>query len=167
MFTSLESFLKSWEYESGGTRKMIAALTDASLTRPATPQDRTLGRIAWHLAQTIPEMLARTGLKIDGPTHDAAVPAQASAVLAAYEQAAASAARVIRESWTDAALLVEDDMYGERWKRGFTLACLILHQAHHRGQMTVLMRQAGLAVPGVYGPAREEWAAFGQPAPAI
>jgi hypothetical protein len=28
----------------------------------------------------------------------------------------------------------------------------------------VLMRQAGLSVPGVYGPAREEWAAMGMPA---
>ena len=28
----------------------------------------------------------------------------------------------------------------------------------------VLMRQAGLKVPGVYGPAREEWAAMGMPA---
>jgi uncharacterized damage-inducible protein DinB len=33
--------------------------------------------------------------------------------------------------------------------------------------MTVLMRQAGLAVPGVYGPAREEWAAYGMAAPEV
>jgi len=38
---------------------------------------------------------------------------------------------------------------------------LNLHQAHHRGQMTVLMRQAGMKVPGVYGPSKEEWSAFG------
>ena len=28
----------------------------------------------------------------------------------------------------------------------------------------VLMRQAGLAVPGVYGPSKEEWGAYGMPA---
>jgi hypothetical protein len=33
--------------------------------------------------------------------------------------------------------------------------------------MTVLMRQAGLKVPGVYGPAREEWAGMGMQAPEI
>lgn len=43
-------------------------------------------------------------------------------------------------------------MYGEIWARGLTLFYLITHQAHHRGQMTVLMRQAGLPVPGIYGP---------------
>jgi len=31
--------------------------------------------------------------------------------------------------------------------------------------MTVLMRQAGLVVPGVYGPAREEWGQYNMPAP--
>ena len=41
---------------------------------------------------------------------------------------------------------------------------LINHQNHHRGQMTVLMRQAGLTVPGVYGPAKEEWATAGMEA---
>ena len=52
-------------------------------------------------------------------------------------------------------------MYGMSWKRGTTLSILVNHQAHHRGQMTVLMRQAGLMVPGVYGPAKEEWASMG------
>jgi uncharacterized damage-inducible protein DinB len=55
-------------------------------------------------------------------------------------------------------------MYGMTWTKGTVLVSLITHQAHHRGQMTVLMRQAGLKVPGVYGPAREEWAAMGMPA---
>jgi len=49
-------------------------------------------------------------------------------------------------------------MYGDRWKRGVTLLALLMHQAHHRGQMTVVMRLAGLKVPALYGPAREEWA---------
>ena len=72
-------------------------------------------------------------------------------------------AKAVRAGWTDADLPGEIDMYGEKWPRGQTLQALIAHEAHHRGQMTVLMRQAGLAVPGVYGPAREEWAAYGMP----
>ena len=70
----------------------------------------------------------------------------------------------VSKNWTAETLLIEDDMYGETWSRGMTLFYLIAHQAHHRGRMTVLMRQAGLKVPGIYGPAREEWAAFGAPA---
>jgi uncharacterized damage-inducible protein DinB len=70
-------------------------------------------------------------------------------------------------AWDDTSLDVEDDMYGEKWKRGFTLGSLVLHQTHHRAQMTVLMRQAGLKVPGVYGPSREEWTTYGLPAPTV
>ena len=40
------------------------------------------------------------------------------------------------------------------------LNVLIRHQIHHRGQMTILMRQAGVVVPSVYGPSREETAAM-------
>ena len=58
----------------------------------------------------------------------------------------------------------ELEMYGSRWTRAGVLQSLVRHQIHHRGQATVLMRQAGLAVPGVYGPAREEWAKMGMPA---
>jgi hypothetical protein len=38
-------------------------------------------------------------------------------------------------------------------------------KSRYRGQMTVLMRQAGLKVPVIYGPAREEWQEFGMAAP--
>ena len=88
------------------------------------------------------------------------------AIVAAYEAASQRLAEQVA-GWSDAALETEDEMYGERWARGRTLLALVAHQAHHRGQMTVLMRQAGLAVPGIYGPAREEWAAFGMPAPEV
>ena len=42
-----------------------------------------------------------------------------------------------------------------------------MHQCHHRGQMSVLMRQAGIRVPGIYGPAREEWSMLGAPIPEV
>lgn len=167
MFTSVKGFLKAWEYESESTAKMMKALTDASLAQAVTPRDRTLGRLAWHVTTTIREMMERTGLRVDGPPHDAPVPKAAREIASAYEEAARSLAEVVARSWDDAALKLEDEMYGDKWKRGFTLAALVHHQIHHRGQMTVLMRQAGLVVPGVYGPAREEWSTMGVPAPAV
>ena len=50
------------------------------------------------------------------------------------------------------------------WKNGFSLFVIVSHQAHHRGQVRVLMRQAGLSVVGIYGPTREEWASMNMPA---
>ena len=71
----------------------------------------------------------------------------------------------IAAAWTDEVLLDTDDLYGQTWPRGLTLSVLLRHEAHHVGQMTVLLRQAGATVPGVCGPAKEEWASMGREAP--
>ncbi len=167
MFTTISDFEAAWTRERESTRKILGAVTDASLAQAVSPEDRTLGRMGWHITVALPEMSSRTGLKIAGPAVDAPVPATAAAIYEAYDMASRSLLEQIKTHWTDATLKVEDDMYGERWSRGQTLAAVMVHEIHHRAQMTVLMRQAGLKVPGVYGPAREEWAAYGQPPPKV
>lgn len=163
MFRRLDDFLQGWQYESEATLKLLDALTDASLGQRVTSDGRSLGFLGWHLATTLPEMMNRTGLQVEGPEHGPA-PATAREIRDGYARASQSLVDQLRSRWTDASLEEERDMYGERWKNGTTLSALIAHQAHHRGQMTVLMRQAGLKVPGVYGPAKEEWASMGMPA---
>jgi uncharacterized damage-inducible protein DinB len=164
MFRKIEDFLAGWEYETEATLKVFRALTDESLQGEPHPDLRTLGRLAWHIAQTIPEMGGRAGLKLEGPGGTDPIPTSAAEIGARYEEAADSLAREVSFNWTEKDLEVEDEMYGEKWPRGKTLASLVTHQAHHRGQMTILMRQAGLKVPGVYGPSKEEWEAFRMPA---
>jgi uncharacterized damage-inducible protein DinB len=167
MIRTIADFEILWSRELESTQKILKHLTDRSLEQAVGPLDRTLGRLAWHIVTTIPEMMSRTGLTLAGPSPDAAVPPSARAIFKAYNEAAISLLEQIRSKWTDAALEQTDDMYGEPWKRGSTLVALVLHQTHHRGQMTVLMRQAGLDVPGVYGPARQEWETFGMKPPEV
>jgi uncharacterized damage-inducible protein DinB len=162
MFRRLDDFLQGWQYESQATLKLMDALTDDSLPQRVTPDGRSLGFLAWHLATAIPEMMNRTGLPVEGAAHGPA-PATVREIRDAYARASRSLVEQLQSRWSDGSLDEEFDMYGERWTGGQTLAALVAHQAHHRGQMTVLMRQAGLSVPGVYGPAREEWAAMGMP----
>lgn len=164
MFRKIEDFLGSWAYETEATLKVFQQLTDGSLDQKVYPEGRTLGRIAWHIVQTLPEMGGRTGLKIQGPGEGDPVPSAAEEMSSRFKEAAGSLGHEIQAHWGDSDLNVEDDMYGETWPRGKTLAALLNHQTHHRGQMTVLMRQAGLQVPGVYGPSLEEWVAYGMPA---
>jgi len=164
MLRKIEDFQKDWAYETEMTGKVLNTLTNESLGQKVTDDGRTLGFLGWHLTQTLGEMLGQVGITIDGPKHDTECPTAAAEIAAVYENAAKSVADEINANWTDETLLQEDNMYGETWARGLTLFYLIAHQAHHRGQMTVLMRQAGLPVPGVYGPAKEDWAAMGAPA---
>jgi uncharacterized damage-inducible protein DinB len=167
MIRRIEDFVKEWKAVSATTLGHLEALTDASLAQPVGPDDRTLGRIAWHIVQTIPEMAARTGLSPDGPGEEAPVPDRAGAIADAYRTAGHSLLEQVRERWTDETLQTQDDMYGQKWKRGATLAALLRHEIHHRGQMTVLMRQAGLRVPATFGPTREDWTAWGKEPPAV
>jgi len=112
-------------------------------------------------------MMAKAGLTVAGPTEHEAVPITAVLISSAYRTAATSLVEQLHAHWTDTTLSEMDDMSGERRSRAQTLAILISHQTHHRGLLTVLLRQAGLPILGIYGPTREEWAGWGTPAPAI
>jgi uncharacterized damage-inducible protein DinB len=167
MFISIEQFKQEWQAESDNTRKIFSALTDESLKQPVTEGHRTLGRIAWHIVQSLTDIGERTGLKVEGPTEDAPVPASAEQIKQAYDKAAKLLLEQVIGNWTDESLDKEDDMFGQKWKRGLSLYILLKHESHHRAQMTVLMRQAGLKVPGIRGPAKEDWSQFGAEPPQI
>lgn len=167
MFLSLAAFLQAWEKEEELTQRILNALTDDSLSQAVTVQDRTLGRIAWHLATTIPEMMSKTGLILESFDEDAPVPDTASEISGYYQKVSKAMAAAIKAQWNDPTLLEQKDMYGESWTIGAALKVLIDHQIHHRGQLTVLMRQAGIQVPGIYGPAREDWVQFGMEPPKV
>lgn len=162
MFRSIADFQETWSYESGATLKTFRALTEASLAQAVKPGGRTLGRLAWHVTMSMREMMEEAKLPLGGPRGEDAQPPLAG-ILHAYEVGSKELAEQIAKHWTDAMLVETVPMYGEDWTRGKVLAALILHQTHHRGQMNVLMRQAGLVVPGVYGPAYEEWGAYNMP----
>ncbi len=166
MYRAIDDFAATWQHETESTLKLLRTLTDASLAQPVVPGGRTLGFLAWHITCSLAEMGVHAGLKVDGPTEQTpeAVPTHAADIARAYEGAATAVMAAVRASWTDAQLGELIPMYGEQWPRGLTLAILLSHQTHHRGQMTVLMRQAGLPVPGMVGPSKEEWAGMGMPA---
>ena len=98
---------------------------------------------------------------------DAPLPNIAFEIMDGYDVAAKSLFEQIRDNWTEVDLQVEDNMYGEKWSREFTLRVIREHEIHHRGQMTILMRQAGLVIPGLFGASKEEWAKFGMVEPKI
>jgi uncharacterized damage-inducible protein DinB len=165
LYKRIEDFVTTWKNESAATLRTLELLTDESLGQQITQDHRTLGRLAWHLVQTLHEMPARIGLLIEEPGED--VPTSAANIAAIYKRISQALLDTVQSSWKDENLLVMNDMYGEQWPNGVTLDTLVKHEIHHRGQMTVLMRQAGLRTPDLYGPTKEQWAEFGAPAPAI
>ncbi|MCL4549291.1 MAG: DinB family protein [Bacteroidetes bacterium] len=164
MYRMISDFIEDWAYESDATLKLFRALTDQSLNQKVTPEGRSIGRLAWHITQSLPEMLNRTGLEIGMIDESSPVPSSVSIIISEYEKFSKRVSDEIQKNWNDKSLFDEVNMYGEMWTKRKVVAALIGHQTHHRAQITVLMRQAGLKVPGVYGPSKEEWSAIGMPA---
>ena len=164
MYRTINDFTEDWRRETASTAKIYRALTDASLAQKVTPDGRSLGFLAWHIIVSVCDAARRSGLKSKLPTRNDPMPVSASALAEVYIASTKVVGDEIGEHWNDASLLEEVEMFGEKWRRGFALSAMMRHQTHHRGQMTVLMRQAALTVPGVCGPAKEEWATMGMPA---
>lgn len=165
MFHSTADFIQLWEEEANNTEKLFSLLSDDFLSKELVPGLRTLKQLAWHILETPAEMLGRTGLKITGIEDRKVATASVASLLDAHRRIVNSVSHQIKTHWNNKTLHQTDDMYGEMWPRSRTLTALIFHLIHHRGQMTVLMRIAGLKVAGMYGPAKEEWEQYGMQPP--
>ncbi|MDF2958290.1 MAG: hypothetical protein K0S39_25 [Paenibacillus sp.] len=165
MYLTVESFIEDYRNESAATLKLLNTLTDESLKLEAAPGYRTLGHLAWHLVPT-GGLLNPTGLRVQYPSENSGPTESASAIAQSYSETVEALLEAVRTQWTDENLQETANVYGYSWKNGLTLYIFLKHEIHHRGQLTVLMRQAGLPITGVYGPSKEEWAAMGMEAPA-
>lgn len=98
---------------------------------------------------------------MDRRENEESVPASAQEIAAAFKNISSHAARIIEQQWTDESLEQMQTAFGRQESNAEILMGLIKHIVHHRGQMTVLMRQAGIKPPGVYGPPKEDWIHLG------
>ncbi len=160
MYNTIREFTDDWSRESSISLKVERTLTDASLAQKAEPEGRTLGQLAWHMAMMIGMTGAAVGLEVEAPPRGTQPPDKAATIALAYQKAAQSLGDQAAKKLKDEQLRAEVSLFGRNMPISSALQSLIRHQIHHRGQMTVLMRAAGLAVPGVYGPSREEAAAM-------
>jgi len=155
MYRKMEDFKQDWAHAAGGTKMVLGALTDDTLNQAIVEGHSTLGWLGWHLA-TAPMFFVGqvVGLQLTSVGNPQEVPTEAAKIVAAYEQIAAEITKKA-DTLTDEALLEEVPFIQGNAPRGAVLRMFIDHQTHHRGQMTVLLRQAGLTVPPVMGPTQE------------
>jgi uncharacterized damage-inducible protein DinB len=149
--------MQTWAHEVGLTQGYMDVLTDASLKQEITPEHSNLGQIAWHLTTFPKLLLSQAGLQFEGPSDDVERPTSAKEISDAYRRVSAAVTEAVKSQWSDAQLGETKTFFGRPFPIGIALTLLIHHQIHHRGQMNVLMRQAGLVVPSLYGPTKEQW----------
>ncbi|RED58580.1 DinB family protein [Cohnella lupini] len=156
MFIRIDDFAAEWTSEAEMTASVLDVLTDASLKQTICEGRRTLGQIAWHLVKS-PHYMTTLGLEFDAPQGGDEAPASAALIASEYRRISQALLHAVRTQWNDGTLLESVTIQGEEWPNGGSLRFTLMHQAHHRGQMTVLMRQAGLRLPEVYGPTYDTW----------
>ena len=161
MYITISDFVKEWNNEALLTQKVLDGLTNDSLKQRVYPEGRTLGRIAWHLTTCIPEYLAEFGLKIDKVENAENVPTSSKEIAEIFKDVSSNASKIIEEQWSDETLKKVQTAFGREQSNATIIMGLIKHTIHHRGQITVLMRQAGIKPFGVYGPPKEDWVHFG------
>ena len=156
MYRKVDDFLQDWKGSSAGTLQVLEAMTDEKLDQAIAEGHNTLGWLGWHLA-TVPAFFAGPlGLTLENIGDANQSPNTANEIAKGYETMSNELAEVVAKEFSDESLTEEVDLFGTPTARGAILRTLIDHQTHHRGQMTVLLRQAGLNVPGVMGPTKED-----------
>ncbi|RXK50923.1 DinB family protein [Aquirufa rosea] len=164
MYRHLTDFYSDWAYESQRTIHMFEAIADEHFKKSKQENFRSIARLAWHITETIPEMLLHAGIKGLQEIHPSTAQQDVKSLILVYQTTSEAALKALSSQWSDNMLDEKIPMYGDQWKRGAVLSILIRHQSHHRGQLSVLLRQAGRVIPGMYGPTKEEWKNMGMEA---
>lgn len=156
MIKKIDEFKAEWIQESKITERVLDSLTDASLEQSVGNHSRKLGQLAWHLVQSI-HYISSLGLHFPAPNGGKIAPTSAAIIVEEYRRLSHAMLHALETQWNDNHLNEGTVIEGKEWQNGASLRFLLMHQAHHRGQMTMLMRLHGLRVPDVYGPTYEDW----------
>ena len=156
--------LQELEQEAHATRRLLERVPDDRLGWKPHPKARTLGQLALHVA-IVPGAVAELGCApspVQAPSFGTdPAPAHASELLPALDRSLAQAKAAVG-ALDDAALaetwrLVAGDREVLAVPRaGFLRSVMLNHWYHHRGQLTVYLRELGVAIPSIYGPSADE-----------
>jgi uncharacterized damage-inducible protein DinB len=160
----LEMFLSAWDREAESTVKLLRALPASQYDFRPDAGGRSLGELAWHLAESDAYMsfgIERGKFTMDAKPPNIERPRSVEALAPGYE-------RIHREAVERIRKLAPQDLDrtipffdGRQMSiREILWAAIISHGVHHRGQLSLMCRLAGGQAPGLYGPNREEMAAM-------
>ena len=160
---TIREMLQELEQEAPTTRRTLERVRADKLDWKPHEKSMTLSVLAMHVA-TIPGRLAEVAMQ---PSLDVSfvVPRPTTtsipALLEAHDQSIARA-REILGSMDDSALEVPWSMMNGSTEifsmpRGiFLRSVLFNHWYHHRGQLSVYLRETGALVPSIYGASADE-----------
>ena len=160
--STIEALLQELDQEARTTRRVLERVPGDRLNWKPHDKSMSLGQLALHVA-TVPGGVAQIAIQSPFPLPEFKQPSAASAaeLIPALEQSVAKAHEIIR-TMDDAALAnIWRAMDGEREVMALPVGALLRsimlnHWYHHRGQLSVYLRQLDVPVPSIYGPSADE-----------
>jgi uncharacterized damage-inducible protein DinB len=160
--TIIEGLLQELAQEAQTTRRVLERVPGDQLGWKPHAKSMSLGQLALHVA-TVPGNVAQITQQSPFQLPPFTQPSATSAaeLVPALEESVAAATRVLR-SLDDAGLgkiwqVVDGQREVMALPVGAVLRSIMLnHWYHHRGQLSVYLRQLGVAVPSIYGPSADE-----------
>ena len=158
----IQPLLQELEHEAQTTRRVLERVPQEHMGWKPHPKLYSLGQLALHVAQ-LPGGVAELAM-----TSPAAPPAfvqeqarTSAELITALDQAVAKAKSLLGGLDDEAATAMWRLVSGDREllampRVAFLRAIMLNHWYHHRGQLTVYLRQLNVPVPSVYGPSADE-----------
>jgi uncharacterized damage-inducible protein DinB len=158
----IEALIQELEQEAQTTRRVLERVPGDKLAWKPHDKSMSLGQLALHVA-TCPGSIAE--ISQVSPFEVPAFiqpPAQSAAELVPELEQSVTRAKEILRTLDDADLgkmwrVVADGKEVMAMPVGAVLRTIMLnHWYHHRGQLSVYLRQCGALVPSIYGPSADE-----------
>ena len=158
----IEALIQELEQEAQTTRRVLERVPDDRLAWKPHEKSMSLGQLALHVATTpggVSEIVRQS--PFPAPKFVQASATTAAELLPALEQSVAKAKENLR-AIGDAGLanmwrVVDGERELMAMPVGAVLRFIMLnHWYHHRGQLSVYLRELGVPVPSIYGPSADE-----------
>jgi len=161
----IDSFIEIWNAEAERTLKVMETLPRDKYDFRPDPEGRSLGELAWHLAEIdgyFSDGAAKKKVDFAQKIPNLTRPREIEALTPGYRKVHQEAVERVRTlKPEDLDLTVSLGAPGMTFTIRDLLWNVMLHHAiHHRCQLCMLNRQAGGKTPGIYGPNREEMRAM-------
>jgi uncharacterized damage-inducible protein DinB len=159
-----DPIIKEFENETAITRRMLALLPEEQFDWKPHPKSYSLSELASHIVNLtgwVRLTLTQDGLELDPDAHSPWKAKSRAELLESFDHNVEDSLVAFREQ-TDAVLQENWSMKmcGKTiWKmsKGSVLRTFIFsHMIHHRGQLTVYLRQLEVPLPSIYGPTADE-----------
>ncbi len=159
----IDGMLQELEEEARTTRRVLERVPDDQLQWRPHEKARTLGELAMHVA-TVPGGVAEfvaSPSPAQAPDFVDPIPKSASELVPALNQSIATAKKVLGSLEDTELMATWRVMQGERElfaaPRVAVLRSIMLnHWYHHRGQLTMYLRELDVPIPSIYGPSADE-----------